>query len=272
MLHPSWCASPLFCLFSLLHPFSSYYAVLYPMAYPMKITGQPGCDKVTYIWLHPHTYACHPLFGQGHRSLTSSSGCVVMAPGAWLYRCLGRSGVPWAPLLGHVGVLWLHLPSGQDQSTQGTLWCCGHVGGRAGLGGRTPALTSLLGSRKSTLQGVVYSANQCKASSPSWWSSVPSWSPGPWLSSPLRPSGGRTVSPTLETWPLGCPLPAKGICHPLIYGLLEQDSAQEPLQGCALGIGITGNHLYSGRGHLASAFPIGSQVTWKLVSKGCPLP
>ena len=51
-----------------------------------------------------------------------------VAPGAWLHRVLADLVRP-VPLLGHGGVLRLHLPSGQGQSTQGALWRSGGGGG-----------------------------------------------------------------------------------------------------------------------------------------------
>ncbi|KAB0402065.1 hypothetical protein E2I00_003231 [Balaenoptera physalus] len=94
--------------------------------------------------------------------------------------------------------------------------------------------TSSSGSRKNAFQGVVYSANQCKALITILvviGAFMVTWGPYMVVITSEALWGKNYVSPTLETWATWLSF-TSAICHPLIYGLWNKTVRKELLGMC----------------------------------------
>lgn len=235
-----------FSLYFLIAP--RYYAVLYPMVYPMKITGNRAVVAITYIWLHSLAGCLPPLFGW---SAFEYGGAKRTCTVAWHYKpsyaafwvvwcCLP----PLAAMLACYGVIFrvarlkarkVHCgtvvvasssSSAQDDNGGGS----GQTGHPKGTRKNSSTSTSSSSSRRS----LVYSGSQCKAFVTILvvvGTFLLTW--GPYVvavgTEALRGKG--SVPPgvqTLVTW-LSF---ASAVCHPLIYGLWNKTVRKELLGMC----------------------------------------
>lgn len=237
------CASILVCFSSVLplltslHPFSSYYAVLYPMAYPMKITGNRAVMVLAYIWLHSLIGCLPPLFGWSSVEFDEFKWMCVAAwhrePGYTAFWQIWCALLPFLVMLVCYGFIFRVARIKARKVHCGAVVTV-EVGVQRTGRKNSSTSTSSSGSRKSTLQGVVYSANQCKALVTILvviGAFMVTWGPYMVVITSEALWGKNCVSPTLETWATWLSF-TSAICHPLIYGLWNKTVRKELLGMC----------------------------------------
>ncbi|KAG7463504.1 hypothetical protein MATL_G00177270 [Megalops atlanticus] len=228
-----------------------YYAVLYPMVYPMKITGNRAVVAIAYVWLHSLVGCLPPLFGWSafefdrfkwtctaawHRELSYTA--------FWIAWC---SLLPFAAMLVCYGVIFrvarvkarkVHCGTvvvAQDEPGAGR-------GGREGGGAAASAAAQRNGrknsntstSSNSSRRSLIYSGSQCKAFVTILvvlGTFLVTWGPYVAVISTEALWGKGSVSPGLETLVTWLSF-TSAICHPLIYGLWNKTVRKELLGMC----------------------------------------
>ncbi|KAI1242294.1 hypothetical protein IHE44_0005814 [Lamprotornis superbus] len=180
-----------------------YYAVLYPMVYPMKITGNRAVVALVYVWLHSLIGCLPPLFGWSSLEFDQFKWmCVAAWHKEAAYTAFWQI---WCALLPFVVMMICYGFIFRVARIKARKIHCGSVviveedsqrNGRK----NSSTSTSSSGSRRNAFQGVVYSANQCKA-----------------FITILVVIGAFVIT---------------AICHPLIYGLWNKTVRKELLGMC----------------------------------------
>ncbi|XP_028655572.1 G-protein coupled receptor 161 [Erpetoichthys calabaricus] len=216
-----------------------YYAVLYPMVYPMKITGNRVVVAIVYIWLHSLIGCLPPLFGWStfefdHFKWTCTAAWYkdVSYTAFWIIWC---ALLPFFVMLVCYGFIFriarikarkIHCGTvviAQEETTS-------QKNGRK----NSNTSTSSNGSRKSSFPGIVYSANQCKAFITILvviGTFALTWGPYVAVISTEALWGKGSVSPGLETLASWLSF-TSAVCHPLIYGLWNKTVRKELLGMC----------------------------------------
>ncbi|XP_059136538.1 G-protein coupled receptor 161 [Peromyscus eremicus] len=214
-----------------------YYAVLYPMVYPMKITGNRAVMALVYIWLHSLIGCLPPLFGWSSVEFDEFKWMCVAAwhrePGYTVFWQIWCALFPFLIMLVCYGFIF------RVARVKARKVHCGSVvivEEDAQRGGRknSSTSTSSSGSRRNAFQGVVYSANQCKALITILvviGAFMVTWGPYMVVITSEALWGKNYVSPTLETWATWLSF-TSAICHPLIYGLWNKTVRKELLGMC----------------------------------------
>ncbi|KAL9867850.1 LOW QUALITY PROTEIN: G-protein coupled receptor 161 [Geothlypis trichas] len=210
-----------------------YYAVLYPMVYPMKITGNRAVVALVDVWLHSLIGCLPPLFGWSSLEFAFQWMCVA----AWHKEVAYTVWQIWCALLPFV-VMMICYGFISVARIKARKIHCGSVviveedsqrNGRK----NSSTSTSSCGSRRNAFQGVVYSANQCKAFITILvviGAFVITW--GPYMVVITSEAlWGKTISPALETLATWLSF-SSAICHPLIYGLWNKTVRKELLGMC----------------------------------------
>lgn len=214
-----------------------YYAVLYPMAYPMKITGNRAVMVLAYIWLHSLIGCLPPLFGWSSVEFDEFKWMCVAAwhrePGYTAFWQIWCALLPFLVMLVCYGFIFRVARIKARKVHCGAVVTV-EVGVQRTGRKNSSTSTSSSGSRKSTLQGVVYSANQCKALVTILvviGAFMVTWGPYMVVITSEALWGKNCVSPTLETWATWLSF-TSAICHPLIYGLWNKTVRKELLGMC----------------------------------------
>ncbi|XP_036891170.1 G-protein coupled receptor 161 isoform X2 [Sturnira hondurensis] len=214
-----------------------YYAVLYPMVYPTKITGNRAVMALVYIWLHSLIGCLPPLFGWSAVEFDKFKWMCVAAwhrePGYTAFWQIWCALFPFLVMLVCYGFIFRVARVKARKVHCGTVVV---VEGDTQRPGRknSSTSTSSSGSRRNAFQGVVYSANQCKALVTILvviGAFMATW--GPYLGVITSEAlwGENCVSPSLETWATWLSF-TSAICHPLIYGLWNKTVRKELLGMC----------------------------------------
>lgn len=228
---------------SLMVPFTSflschnrYYAVLYPMIYPMKITGNRAVVVIAYVWIHSLVGCLPPLFGWSsfefdcfkwtcvaswHRELSYTA--------FWVTWCILP---PFLIMLACYGVIFRVARMKARKVHCGTVVVGQDDSGGAQRNGRKNSSTSVssTGSRRS----LVYAGSQCKAFVTILvviGTFLMSWGPYVGVVCTEALWGQGSVSEGVETlvaWLSFC----SAVCHPLIYGLWNKTVRKELLGMC----------------------------------------
>ncbi|XP_057408693.1 G-protein coupled receptor 161 isoform X2 [Balaenoptera acutorostrata] len=214
-----------------------YYAVLYPMVYPMKITGNRAVVALAYIWLHSLVGCLPPLFGWSSVEFDEFKWMCVAAwhrePGYTAFWQIWCALFPFLVMLVCYGFIFRVARVKARKVHCGTVVLVEedvHRNGRK----NSSTSTSSSGSRKNAFQGVVYSANQCKALITILvviGAFMVTWGPYMVVITSEALWGKNYVSPTLETWATWLSF-TSAICHPLIYGLWNKTVRKELLGMC----------------------------------------
>ncbi|XP_076857612.1 G-protein coupled receptor 161 [Brachyhypopomus gauderio] len=213
-----------------------YYAVLYPMIYPMKITGNRAVVAIVYVWLHSLVGCLPPLFGWStfefdhfkwtctaawHREISYTAFWVV-----WC--CL----LPLAAMLVCYGVIFRVARIKARKVYCGSVVVVSREDGGSQKGSRknSGTSTSSSGSRKS----LVQSGGQCKAFVTIlvvMGTFLATWGPYVAVIGTEALCGKDSVSPRLETLASWLSF-TSAACHPLIYGLWNKTVRRELLGMC----------------------------------------
>uniref|UniRef100_A0A670ZKG1 G protein-coupled receptor 161 n=1 Tax=Pseudonaja textilis TaxID=8673 RepID=A0A670ZKG1_PSETE len=214
-----------------------YYAVLYPMVYPMKITGNRAFVAIVYVWLHSLIGCLPPLFGWSSLEFDQFKWMCVAA---W-HKQAGYTAFwqIWCALLPFIVMIICYGFIFRVARIKARKIHCGSVVIAADdtqRNGRknSSTSTSSSGSRRNAFQGVVYSANQCKALITILvviGAFVITWGPYMVVITSEALWGKNCISPTFETLATWLSF-TSAICHPLIYGLWNKTVRKELLGMC----------------------------------------
>ncbi|KAI1885087.1 hypothetical protein AGOR_G00216580 [Albula goreensis] len=212
-----------------------YYAVLYPMVYPMKITGNRAALAIVYVWLHSLVGCLPPLFGWSafefdHFKWTCTAAWHREASytAFWVTWC---SLLPFAAMLVCYGVIFRVARIKARKVHCGTVVAQEESGGGQ-KNGRKNSNTST--SSNSSRKSLVYSGSQCKAFVTILvvlGTFLVTWGPYVAVISTEALWGKGSVSPHMETLVTWLSF-ASAICHPLIYGLWNKTVRKELLGMC----------------------------------------
>lgn len=215
----------------------SYYAVLYPMVYPMKITGNRAVMALVYIWLHSLIGCLPPLFGWSSVEFDEFKWMCVAAwhrePGYTAFWQIWCALFPFLVMLVCYGFIFRVARVKARKVHCGTVVVVEEDAPRAGRKNSSTS-TSSSGSRRNAFQGVVYSANQCKALVTILvvlGAFMVTWGPYMVVIASEALWGKNSVSPSLETWATWLSF-TSAACHPLIYGLWNKTVRKELLGMC----------------------------------------
>ncbi|XP_030200068.1 G-protein coupled receptor 161 isoform X2 [Gadus morhua] len=217
-----------------------YYAVLYPMIYPMKITGNRAVVVIVYVWLHSLVACLPPLFGWSSFEFDCAKRTCVAS---W-HRDRGYTAfwVTWCSLPSFLAMLGCYGVIFRVARTKARKVHCGTVvvaedesgggGGGSQKSGRKNSSTSTgsNGSRRS----LVYAGSQCKALVTILvviGTFLVTW--GPYVvavccDAVWGPEAASQTVGTLVAWLSFC----SAVCHPLIYGLWNKTVRKELLGMC----------------------------------------
>uniref|UniRef100_A0A8C9UCP5 G protein-coupled receptor 161 n=1 Tax=Serinus canaria TaxID=9135 RepID=A0A8C9UCP5_SERCA len=214
-----------------------YYAVLYPMVYPMKITGNRAVVALVYVWLHSLIGCLPPLFGWSSLEFDQFKWmCVAAWHKEAAYTAFWQI---WCALLPFVVMMICYGVIFRVARIKARKIHCGSIviveedsqkNGRK----NSSTSTSSSGSRRNAFQGVVYSANQCKAFITILvviGAFVITWGPYMVVITSEALWGKNSISPALETLATWLSF-SSAICHPLIYGLWNKTVRKELLGMC----------------------------------------
>ncbi|XP_055964525.1 G-protein coupled receptor 161 [Sorex fumeus] len=220
-----------------------YYAVLYPMVYPMKVTGNRAVMVVVYIWLHSLVGCLPPLFGWSAVEFDEFKWMCVAAwhrePGYTAFWQVWCALLPFSAMLVCYGVIFRVARLKARKVHCGAVVAAGED--PAGSAGRKNSSTSTssssgggAGGRRHPLQAVAYSANQCKALVTILvviGAFTGTWGPYMLVITSEALWGKNSVAPALETWATWLSF-SSAVCHPLIYGLWNKTVRKELLGLC----------------------------------------
>ncbi|XP_032888932.1 G-protein coupled receptor 161 isoform X2 [Amblyraja radiata] len=214
-----------------------YYAVVYPMVYPMKITGNRAVLVITYIWLHSLIGCLPPLFGWSAFEFDQFK---------WICTAAWHKGVSytafwqiWCGLLPFLAMVTCYGFIFRVARLKARKVHCGTIvvvqeGTNKDRRKNSNSSTSSSGSRKNGSNNIVYSANQCKALTTIViviGAFVVTWAPYMIIISTEALYGIGSVTPGLETLVTWLSF-TSAICHPLIYGLWNKTVRKELLGMC----------------------------------------
>ncbi|XP_061426444.1 G-protein coupled receptor 161 isoform X2 [Lethenteron reissneri] len=239
-----------------------YYAVLYPMLYPMKITGNRVAFLIAYMWLHALVGSAPPLFGwPGFEFSVHKRMCTP----AW-YRGLGYAIFwqlwcmvpPFATMLICYGIIFrvarrkarrvscgviaveteqLSPDTNQDSNLEAV---------EAVQNGTVAAATAINKRRRNTTVSLPYSGNPCKALTTIVMvvgSYALTWLPYLVVVMMEAAGGSGAVSARAEALAMWLAL-SSALCHPLIYGLWNKTVRKELIAMICCGCYCCGGERY----------------------------
>ncbi|XP_063811731.1 G-protein coupled receptor 161 [Pseudophryne corroboree] len=214
-----------------------YYAVLYPMVYPMKITGNRAVLAIAYVWLHSLIGCLPPLFGWSSLEFDHFKWMCVAAwhkeAGYTAFWQIWCALLPFITMMVCYGFIFRVARIKARKIHCGTVIIVQDVSHKNGRKNSSTS-TSSSGSRKNTFSSIVYSANQCKAFITILvviGAFVLTWGPYMIVISTQALWGKHSVTPVIETLATWLSF-TSAICHPLIYGLWNKTVRKELLGMC----------------------------------------
>ncbi|KAM4796248.1 G-protein coupled receptor 161 [Rhinophrynus dorsalis] len=214
-----------------------YYAVLYPMIYPMKITGNRTVLALAYVWLHSLIGCLPPLFGWSTLEFDHFKWMCVAAwhkeAGYTAFWQIWCALLPFIIMLICYGFIFRVARIKARKIHCGTVIIVQDASQKNGRKNSSTS-TSSSGSRKNAFSSIVYSANQCKALITILvviGAFALTWGPYMIVISTEALWGKNSVSPVLETLATWLSF-TSAICHPLIYGLWNKTVRKELLGMC----------------------------------------
>ncbi|XP_059506286.1 G-protein coupled receptor 161 isoform X1 [Stegostoma tigrinum] len=214
-----------------------YYAVVYPMVYPMKITGNRAVVVIAYVWLHSLIGCLPPLFGWSTFEFDHFKWICLAAWDKELgYTAFWQI---WCALLPFLAMVICYGFIFRVARLKARKIHCGTIivvqeESKKDERKNSNSSTSSSGSRRNTVNNIVYSANQCKALTTILiviGAFVVTWGPYMVVISTEALHGRGTVSPGVETLVIWLSF-TSAICHPVIYGLWNKTVRRELLGMC----------------------------------------
>ncbi|XP_051567620.1 G-protein coupled receptor 161 isoform X2 [Myxocyprinus asiaticus] len=212
-----------------------YYAVLFPMVYPIKITGNRAAVAIVYLWLHSLVGCIPPLFGWSmfefdrfKKTCTVAWYSEVGFTAFWVIWCCL---IPLFAMLVCYGLIFRVARHKARKVHCGTIVVT-QMPSPSNRNGRKNSTTSLssMGSRK----GMIYAGSQCKALVTILvvvGTFLITWGPYVAMICTEAVWGKGSVSPGLETLVTWLSF-VSAACHPLIYGLWNKTVRKELLGMC----------------------------------------
>ncbi|XP_069060261.1 G-protein coupled receptor 161 [Pleurodeles waltl] len=214
-----------------------YYAVLYPMVYPMKITGNRAVFAIVYVWLHSLVGCLPPLFGWSSLEFDHFKWMCVAAwhknVGYTVFWQIWCALLPFLIMVLCYGFIFRVARIKARKVHCGTVVIVQEDSQKNGRKNSNTS-TSSSGSKRSAFPHIVYSANQCKALITILvviGAFVLTWGPYMVVISTEALWGKDSISPALETLATWLSF-TSAICHPLIYGLWNKTVRKELLGMC----------------------------------------
>lgn len=211
--------------------------MLYPMIYPMKITGNRAVVVIAYVWLHSLVGCLPPLFGWSSFEFDCfKSTCVASwhrEPSYSIFWVLWCTLPPLFIMLACYGVIFRVARMKARKVHCGTVVVAAQddsAGAQRNGRKNSSTSTSSNGSRRS----LVYAGSQCKAFVTILvviGTFLVTWGPYVGVVCTEALWGQGSVSRGLETlvaWLSFC----SAVCHPLIYGLWNKTVRKELLGMC----------------------------------------
>ena len=240
------------------------------MVYPMKITGNRAVVALVYVWLHSLIGCLPPLFGWSSLEFDQFKWMCVAAwhkeagyTAFWQVWC---ALLPFAVMMVCYGFIFRVARIKARKIHCGSVIIVEEDSQRNGRKNSSTS-TSSSGSRRNAFQGVVYSANQCKALITILvviGAFVITWGPYMVVITSEALWGKNSISPALETLATWLSF-SSAICHPLIYGLWNKTVRKELLGMCF------GDRYYREsfvqRHRTSRLFSISNRITGK--TRGC---
>ncbi|XP_068125899.1 G-protein coupled receptor 161 isoform X2 [Hyperolius riggenbachi] len=216
---------------------NKYYAVLYPMVYPMKITGNRAVLAIAYVWLHSLIGCLPPLFGWSSLEFDNFKWMCVAAwhkeAGYTAFWQIWCALLPFLTMMICYGFIFRVARIKARKIHCGTVIIVQEASQKNGRKNSSTSISSS-GSRRNGFSSIVYSANQCKAFITILvviGAFVLTWGPYMIVISTEALWGKNSVSPMMETLSTWLSF-ISAICHPLIYGLWNKTVRKELLGMC----------------------------------------
>ncbi|XP_014020003.1 G-protein coupled receptor 161 [Salmo salar] len=215
-----------------------YYAVLYPMIYPMKITGNRAVVAIAYVWLHSLVGCLPPLFGWSSFEFDRFKWTCVAAwhrtpayTAFWVTWC---SLPPLLAMLACYGVIFRVARLKARKVHCGTTVASSEETSSGAQRNDQRKNSSTSTSSNGSRWSLVYAGSQCKAFVTIMvviGTFLVTWGPYVGVVCTEALWGQGSVSQGLETlvaWLSFC----SAVCHPLIYGLWNKTVRKELLGMC----------------------------------------
>lgn len=247
--------------------------MLYPMIYPMKITGNRAVVVIAYVWLHSLVGCLPPLFGWSSFEFDCFKWTCVASwhrePSYAVFWVLWCTFPPLFIMLACYGVIFRVARMKARKVHCGTVVVAQDDPAGAQRNGRKNSSTSTSsnGSRRS----LVYAGSQCKAFVTILvviGTFLVTWGPYVGVVCTEALWGQGSVSQGLETlvaWLSFC----SAVCHPLIYGLWNKTVRKELLGMCF------GDRYYresfATRHRTSRLFSISNRITGGAAAAGTPV-
>lgn len=232
---------------------------------------------LVYIWLHSLIGCLPPLFGWSSVEFDEFKWMCVAAwhrePGYTAFWQIWCALYPFLVMLVCYGFIFRVARVKARKVHCGTVVIVQEGPQRNGRKDSSTS-TSSSGSRRNTFQGVVYSANQCKALITILvviGAFMVTWGPYMVVITSEALWGKNHVSPALETWATWLSF-TSAVCHPLIYGLWNKTVRKELLGTCFGGRYSRGPTAR--RQRTSRLFSISNRITGELGTcwgRGAPL-
>ncbi|XP_030642467.1 G-protein coupled receptor 161 [Chanos chanos] len=212
-----------------------YYAVLYPMIYPMKITGNRSVVAIVYVWIHSLVGCLPPLFGWStfefdrfKWTCTAAWHREISYTTFWITWCCL---LPLSAMLVCYGVIFRVARLKARKVYCGSVVVT-HEESSSQKNGRKNSNTST--SSNSSRKSLIYSGSQCKAFVTILvvlGTFLVTWGPYVAVITSEAVWGKDSFSPRLETLVSWLSF-TSSVCHPVIYGLWNKTVRKELLGMC----------------------------------------
>ncbi|XP_026870495.2 G-protein coupled receptor 161 isoform X2 [Electrophorus electricus] len=240
-----------------------YYAVVHPLVYPTKITGNRAVMAIVYVWFHSLVGCLPPLFGWSTFEFDHSKwACVAAWHQEVSYTIFWVVWCSLLPLLAMVVCYGLIFRVARHKARKvhcGTVIVAQETTSSSQKNRRKSSTTSIssIGNRRS----MIYAGSQCKALVTILvviGTFLLTWGPYIIVISTEAMWGKGTVSPQMETLVTWLSF-VSAACHPVIYGLWNKTVRKELLGMCF------GDHHYResfiSRHRSSRLFSISNRIT-----------
>ncbi|XP_076871384.1 G-protein coupled receptor 161 [Brachyhypopomus gauderio] len=213
-----------------------YYAVVHPMIYPTKITGNRAVVAIVYVWLHSLVGCLPPLFGWSTFEFDHSKWACMAAwhqeasyTVFWVVWCCL---LPLVAMVVCYGLIFRVARHKARKVHCGTVVVDQDGTSSSQKNGRKSSTTS--SSSFGNRRNLMYAGSQCKALVTILvviGTFLLTWGPYVIVISTEAMSGKGSVSPRIETLVTWLSF-VSAVCHPVIYGLWNKTVRKELMGMC----------------------------------------